>query len=127
MAGIQTDLRAHASGDKVVVAGDDLDLDSIVFERCQNLGGVRQWRIGKGQEAGQDQVAFVLHRVVRARWDIDVSHGQRAVSLTIQIVARLADDLDGILANGFDLAISLVSGEERDDPFRSALGDENPL
>ena len=29
VAGIETDLRTHAGGDKVVVAGDDLDLDAI--------------------------------------------------------------------------------------------------
>ena len=60
VSGVQSYLRANAGGDKVVVAGDDLDLHSIVFERIKHLGGVRQGRIGKGQEAGQYQVALIL-------------------------------------------------------------------
>jgi hypothetical protein len=88
--------------------------------------GVGQRRIGECQEACQNQVALILNRIVRSLCNVGVSHGKRAVALAIQIVAGLADAPDGILSNGFDLAIDLVTGEERDDSFRSALGDEKP-
>ena len=50
VAGFDSNLRANVAGDAVVVAGDDLDLNTILLERSQNLGGVRQRRISKSSK-----------------------------------------------------------------------------
>src|SRR5438876_11312726 len=80
-AAIQPDLFAYMACDQLVVARQDLDLHAIALEGLQYLGRVRLRRIGKGQEAKQDQRLWVRLRVGSLL-------GYRAIGYSENTVAR---------------------------------------
>ena len=60
----QADVAADASGDDVVVAGEDLHGDAVLAERPRCAGAAVSFgRVEEGNEPGQDEVALVRDAV----------------------------------------------------------------
>ena len=73
----ESHLFADMACDQFIVARDDLDLHAIVFERLQHLGHIRFGRIGKFQEAEQNQrllIRFAIALLLRERAIGDSKH-----------------------------------------------------
>ena len=77
----ESHLFAHMACHQFIVARDDLDVHAIVFERLEHLCHIRFGRIGKFQEAEQDQRLLIRYAIALLLRQRAIGHRKHTVSL----------------------------------------------
>src|ERR1019366_2118957 len=81
----QPDIATDLTRDEVVIAGQNLDRDSVRRERLERGGGTVLRRIEEGNKPGEDQVRLVAHRVRPMTWiEVPVRDGADAKAILVE-------------------------------------------
>ena len=120
--------RANVTCDALVVAGQDLDLDTDCGQRLDGGSGIGLRRVHKRGEAGKAQLRLVADdRIGVSRRHGPGSHTQRAIALLTQRLEALQKSLAlGIVEWATFAARGCIVDALRDDVLGRTLHHEQP-
>ena len=120
----QADFLTDLARDQLVVAGQDLDRDTVLLKSADRRRGGFLGRIEEGDVAFQGQVVFVVLVVCGFGIEVAIGDGQDAETIGGQFVILLLEIFEQELIHRIDFLFQLEMRATVEDRLRRALANQ---